>query len=54
MIAVSVPEARRLVVGLLWAQLPEVEEVLRWSEWRRAHQALARRCHSKTRGADPD
>ena len=41
----TVPEARRLLVRLLWARMPEVDEVLGWSEWRRAHQAFARRCH---------
>ena len=53
MIALTVPEARRLLVRLLWTRLPEGDEVLGWSEWRRAHQALARRCHYKRRGADP-
>ena len=53
MIAVTVPEARRLLVGLLWARLPEVETILDWSEWRRAHQASAKRCHYKSRDAEP-
>jgi hypothetical protein len=50
---VTVPEARRLLVRLLWARVPEVAEVLDWSEWRRAHQAFARRCHFKGQGAEP-
>ncbi len=53
MIALTVPEARRLVVRLLWARLPEADEVLHWSDWRRAHQAFARRCHYKGRGIEP-
>jgi hypothetical protein len=53
LIALTVPEARRLLVRLLWSRLPGPEEVLSWSEWRRAHQAFARRCHYKKRGAKP-
>jgi hypothetical protein len=53
LIALTVPEVRRLLVRLLWNRLPEVEEILAWSEWRRAHQALARRYHYKKRGVKP-
>ena len=53
LIRLSSPEIRRLLVRLLWVRLSEVEEVLDWSEWRRAHQAFARRCHYKKRGAEP-
>jgi hypothetical protein len=53
LIALTVPEARRLLVRLLWSRLPKPDEVLGWSEWRRAHQAFARRCHYKKRGAEP-
>jgi hypothetical protein len=53
LIGLTVPEVRRLLVRLLWSRLPDVDEVLSWSEWRRAHQAFARRCHYKKRGADP-
>jgi hypothetical protein len=53
LIALTVPEARRLLVRLLWGRLPEPDEVLGWSEWRRAHQASARRYHYKKRGAEP-
>ena len=53
MIALTVPEARRLLARLLWCRLPEADAVLEWSEWRRAHQAYARRCHYKKRGAEP-
>ena len=53
LIALTVPEARRLLVRLLWSRLPAPAEVLDWSEWRRAHQAYARRCHYRKRGAEP-
>ena len=38
---------------LLLGRLPNPDELLDWSEWRRAHQAFARRCHSKKRGDEP-
>ena len=53
MIGLTVPEVRRLLVRLLWARLPGIESTLGWSEWRRAHQAFARRCHYKKRGTEP-
>jgi hypothetical protein len=53
LIALTVPEARRLLVRLLWIHLLEPEEVLSWSEWQRAHQAFARRCHYKKRRTEP-
>jgi hypothetical protein len=53
LIALTVPEVRRLLVRLLWNCVPEIDAVLGWSEWRRAHQAFARRCHYKKRGGEP-
>jgi hypothetical protein len=53
LIGLTVPEVRRLLVRLLWVRLPEVGATLDWSEWRRAHQAFARRCHYKKRGGKP-
>ncbi len=53
LIGLTVPEVRRLLVRLLWSRLPGIESRLGWSEWRRAHQAFARRCHYKKRGAKP-
>ena len=53
LIPLSSPEVRRLLVRLLWGRLPEPSEVLGWSEWRRAHQAFARRCHYRKRDAEP-
>jgi hypothetical protein len=41
----SVPEIRRLLVALVWRLTPDPNRVLRWSLWRRRHQARARRCH---------
>ena len=52
-IRLSSPEVRRLLVRLLWNRLPDPDEVIEWSRWRRAHQAYARRCHYKKRGAEP-
>jgi hypothetical protein len=53
LIPLTVPEVRRLIVRLLLTRLPEVEEVLGWSEWRRRHQASARTSHYKKRKAKP-
>ena len=44
MIALTVPAVRRLLQAL--AEPPARREMrLRWSRWRRAHQAAAQRCH---------
>lgn len=50
MIPLTVPEVRRV---LLASTGPEEERGLRmgWSLWRRAHQAVARRCHAARRAA---
>jgi hypothetical protein len=45
----SVPEIRRLLVALVWRLTPDPNRVLRWSLWRRRHQARARRCHWRQR-----
>ncbi len=52
-IALTVPEIRRLLAHLAPLPTPPVEFVLRWSVFRRYKQALAMRCHYKKRGADP-
>ena len=44
MVALSVPETRRLLVALA-APDGAREHLLRWSRWRRTHQATARRGH---------
>src|SRR5687768_15369957 len=49
LIPLTVPEVRRLLVALVWSTPPPVERTMRWSFWRRRHQARARRCHYKRR-----
>ena len=51
MVGLSVPETRRLVATLA-APPAERDRLLRWSRWRRAHQATARRGHTARRGRD--
>ena len=47
----TVPEVRRLLCRLLWAQPPPVAHTLGWSVWRRRHQARAKRGHYRRRQA---
>ncbi len=47
LIPLTVPEVRRLLVALAWSEPPPVEHTMRWSFWRRRHQARARRSHYK-------
>ena len=49
LIPLTVPEVRRLLVALAWSASPAEEQTLRWSIWRRRHQARARRSHYKRR-----
>jgi hypothetical protein len=49
LVPLSVPEVRRLLVALVWQLAPDSNRVLRWSLWRRRHQARARRCHWRQR-----
>jgi hypothetical protein len=44
-LALTVPELRRLLVRLVSPTLPDPTFTLGWSVWRRRHQATARRCH---------
>lgn len=53
MIRLSVSEVRKLLLKLLWKAVPEDEQVLAWSVWRRRHQFRSRACHYKKRGAKP-
>jgi hypothetical protein len=48
LVPLSVPEIRRLAV-LAWRLAPDPNRVLRWSLWRRRHQARARRYHWRQR-----
>ena len=45
LLALTVPEIRRLLVRLLPTKPPDPDRVLAWSLWRRRHQATARRAH---------
>ncbi len=49
LIPLTVPEVRRLVYRLVVRSLAPPEAVLRWSHWRRLHQARAQRCHYRRR-----
>ena len=45
-------EVRRFFVALLWGTARVlIAQVLRWSNWQRHHQALAKFFHYKTRHA---
>ncbi|MEV4248760.1 IS701 family transposase [Streptosporangium canum] len=48
-IALTMPEIRRLLAVLLLSRPRRIAEILRWSQWRRRHQAIARRCHYQRR-----
>ena len=54
LLPLTVPEVRRLLWRLVLARAPDAERALAWSEWRRRHQARAKRCHYKRRGIVPD
>lgn len=55
LLPLTLPEVRRLLQGWVWQLGPPEEKVLAWSQWRRQHQAAARRCHYKRRGVrNPD
>ncbi len=49
MIPLTVPEVRRLLCRLVWHTLLPPEQTLAWCDWRRRHQAIARRSHYKRR-----
>jgi hypothetical protein len=49
LIPLTVPEVRRLLYRLVVRILAPPEDVLRWSRWRRLHQARARRAHYQRR-----
>ena len=48
MIPLTVPEVRRLILAMTGPH-EERDFRLGWSLWRRAHQAVARRCHMASR-----
>lgn len=43
-------EVRRFFRGLLWKAARTLADLLRWSNWRRRHQATAKFFHYKARG----
>jgi ABC-type spermidine/putrescine transport system permease subunit I len=49
MITLTVPEIRRLLATIVLSPIRPIKEILRWSHWRRRHQATARRCHYQRR-----
>jgi len=49
LIATTVNELRRLFDALLLGKTATLEHILKWSIWRRKHQATARRSHYKRR-----
>jgi hypothetical protein len=51
LLPLTVPEVRHLLWKLVWQTLPQVEQVVAWSLWRRRHQARAKRAHIKRRAA---
>ena len=51
-IPLTLPEIRRLLAALILTWHPSTTHVLRWSDWRRRHQATARHCHYQRR-SDP-
>ncbi|MEV4753248.1 hypothetical protein AB0K21_43480 [Streptosporangium sp. NPDC049248] len=48
-IALTMPEIRRLLTVLILNPHRTAAQVLHWSQWRRRHQATARRCHYQRR-----
>jgi SRSO17 transposase len=49
LIALTVPETRRLLNLLVLTKRPDIQLSLRWSSWRRRHQATAMASHHKRR-----
>jgi hypothetical protein len=49
LLPLTVPEVRRLLWHLVWAQPPDHEAARAWSHWRRRHQQRARQSHWKRR-----
>jgi hypothetical protein len=49
MIALTVNEIRRLINALIIQPIHDLDHRLRWSDWRRQHQARARRAHHARR-----
>ncbi|WP_405412993.1 IS701 family transposase [Streptomyces decoyicus] len=52
-IDLTVPEIRSLISVLFRPPTRSLSALLNWSNWRRSHQALARRCHYQRRLSSP-
>lgn len=52
LIPLTVPEIRHLFTTALNSPVVDPARVLRWSSWRRRHQATARRSHYRQRSVD--
>jgi|SRR6266487_6584323 len=48
-LALTIPEVRRLLARLIWPASSSVRRVLAWSWWRRCHQSRASYYHTKRR-----
>jgi hypothetical protein len=48
-IALTMPEIRRLLNALTTHAARTITSILHWSRWRRHHQQLARQCHYRRR-----
>lgn len=53
-IALTVPEIRKLLCRLVWRFLPNLMMVIHWSLWRQHHQAVAHFYHCRRRAFDHD
>jgi hypothetical protein len=49
LLPLTVPEVRHLLFALVWQPPPIATQILRWSTWRRRHQAQAKRAHIRRR-----
>jgi hypothetical protein len=50
-VALTVSEIRKLLWQLTWPFAPRFTAIIRWSLWRRHHQAVAREHHYRRRSA---
>ncbi|MFF4625561.1 hypothetical protein ACFY2E_58165 [Nonomuraea jabiensis] len=48
-IPLTLPEIRRLLAAFVLTGHRSITDILRWSDWRRRHQATARCCHYQRR-----
>lgn len=53
LIPLTLNETRRLLIRLLARPAQDLAHLLRWSLWRRRHQAIARDCHYRRREQSP-